>query len=190
MPSKNTKQKEQDELTRKQPSVQNNLSELVAQKIFAAVPCWMQTIRQEMRGAVKDLTIPQFRILARLENGPTNHCDLAEWIGVSLPAISRMVNMLEDRGLVNRDRQRKDRRYVHLSLTSKGLTFFKACRSKGQRSLAKRFIKLSVSDKQVLLSSLNALGSALMDLGEQNEKSTSNSCYRNTLGLRTTTKQH
>src|ERR1039457_7264406 len=110
-------------------------SERLAAAIFTYVPGIMQTMRQEIRSAVRGITIPQLRILGRLNSGATNHCDLANWIGVSLPAISRMVNILEDRKLVIRDRQRKDRRYVHLTLSEEGSVFFRKCKSQGQKSL-------------------------------------------------------
>ena len=136
-------------------------TDALAAEIFRQVPCVMQTIRHEMRMAVYGLTIPQFRILARLESGPTNHRDLAEWIGVSLPAISRMVNLLENRELVIRDRQRNDRRYVHLTLSEKGSAFFKKCRTDGQKSLSKRFTNMSVENKKYLIDALKILGAAV-----------------------------
>jgi len=145
-------------------------AEPLAAAIFVHVPKVMQTIRHEMRNAVQGLTIPQFRILARLESGPTNHCDLANWIGVSLPAISRMVNILEDRNLVVRDRQRKDRRYVHLTLSSEGSAFFRKCKSQGQKSLSKRFHNMSLENKKYIIEALKILGAALAQPEEENEK--------------------
>jgi len=148
-----------------------NESERLAAAIFTHVPKAMQAIRHEMRSTVQGLTIPQFRILAHLELGPTNHCDLANWIGVSLPAISRMVNILEDRNLVIRDRQRKDRRYVHLTLSEEGSVFFRKCKSQGQRSLSKRFSNnMSVENKRYIIEALRILGSALAQPEEENEK--------------------
>src|ERR1700722_4186687 len=130
--------KASEQLLSNQKELKND-SERLAAAIFTHVPRVMQAMRHEMRSAVEGVTIPQFRILARLESGATNHCDLANWIGVSLPAISRMVNILEDRKLFIRDRQRKDRRYVHLTLSENGAIFFRKCRSMGQKSLSKRF---------------------------------------------------
>jgi len=159
-------------------------SEPLAAEIFSQVPKVMQTIRCEMRKAVEGLTIPQFRILARLESGPTNHRDLAEWIGVSLPAISRMVNILEDRHLVIRDRQRKDRRYVNLTLSESGLGFFRKCKSIGQKSLSKRFVNMSIENKKYIIDALKVLGAALAQPEEENEKARRNGRIVSSVGMR------
>jgi DNA-binding MarR family transcriptional regulator len=171
------------------PCKDDKVAELLASEIFKVIPSIMQTIRQEMRSNVNGVTIPQFRILARLESGPTNHRDLADWIGVSHPAISRMVSMLEDRNLVARDRQRKDRRFVHLSLTPQGSEFFKKCKLMGQKSLAKRFSVMSSAQKQAMIQALGTLELALMNPEDKNEKANRTNSSTRHVGLRPRTNQ-
>lgn len=46
-------------------------------------------------------------------------------LGVTLSAVTALINRLYKMGLVNRERQEKDRRQVWISITSKGLEVLK-----------------------------------------------------------------
>lgn len=94
----------------------------VAALLLDVVPPIMRELRREARrsrgGA---LTIPQFRILGHLgcQEAATNK-SLAESMGVSVAATSRMVDLLQRKGLVERFQDTKDKRQIHLRLSPKG----------------------------------------------------------------------
>ncbi|MBA2316991.1 MAG: winged helix-turn-helix transcriptional regulator [Euzebyales bacterium] len=66
------------------------------------------------------LTLPQYRVLAFLSLGPSAGVALAEWLTVSPPSVSALVDGLVTRGLVARERSRTDRRRVEHTLTAAG----------------------------------------------------------------------
>lgn len=92
-----------------------------AQEVLEAVPLVMRLIRNYMRQHRSGLTVPQFRTLCFLSNTPQSSLSgVADFIGLSLPAMSRMVDGLVDKGLVDRRTCENDRRHVRLSLTPIG----------------------------------------------------------------------
>lgn len=112
----------------------------VAALFLDVVPGAMKELRRMGRGFENStLTIPQFRILACLgcEWAATNK-SLAESIGVSVAASSRMVDLLVKRGLVVRLQGTKDRREIELRLSPKGLKEFETVRVFIRKRLTER----------------------------------------------------
>lgn len=66
------------------------------------------------------LTHPQFFMLKRLESRPATVSEVAEYLGVSLSAITSMADRLVKTGYVSRSRSENDRRHVWLELTAAG----------------------------------------------------------------------
>ena len=103
------------------------------------------------------LSIPQFRVLVQLSIKPSCNRELAEGIGVSVPAMSRMVEQLVKRGLVARDPNREDRRQVWLRLTPTGQKKFERIRESAQANIAERIARLSAQDRKALATGLAVL---------------------------------
>src|SRR5690348_16166223 len=96
-----------------------------AKAILSIIPPVMRFIRTEMRIAAKsELTVPQFRILAKLSISKATNSDLAEWMGVSAPTMTRMVDPLVQRQFVTRETGSEDRRQINLELTASGQALF------------------------------------------------------------------
>lgn len=72
------------------------------------------------RYTADEITDTQFIVLRSLRKGPCNTSFLAHMLGVTLSAITALINRLYKMGLVNRERQEKDRRQVWISITPKG----------------------------------------------------------------------
>ncbi len=68
-----------------------------------------------------EVTDTQFIVLRALKKGPCNTSFLAHMLGVTLSAVTALINRLHKMGLVNRERQEKDRRQVWISITPEGL---------------------------------------------------------------------
>lgn len=92
-----------------------------ARNLLDSIPRWMNSLRGEMRSVPRSsLSVPQFRILNRLsQRGQTNQ-ELAEWMGVAAPTMSRMVETLVGQGLLSRAPDPRDGRKQVLSLTARG----------------------------------------------------------------------
>ncbi len=69
------------------------------------------------------LTLSEFDALLALSLSPDDGCTisaLAPSVALSQPALSRLINRLENRGWIERTRIATDARQVHVSLTSSG----------------------------------------------------------------------
>ena len=64
--------------------------------------------------------MPQYRVLVHLAEGNVSASALAEWLSVSRPAITTLVDGLVSRGLVSRSSVAGDRRRVDHALTPAG----------------------------------------------------------------------
>jgi DNA-binding MarR family transcriptional regulator len=69
----------------------------------------------------QELTFSQMRLLFLLsKNGPAPMSRIAEWLGVSLPTATGIVERVERHGLVARQHRLDDRRVVDCGLTDAG----------------------------------------------------------------------
>lgn len=126
-----------------------------AKMILDIIPPLMRHIRNEMRYLTKsELTVPQFRVLARLSRSTATNRDLAEWVGVSAPTMTRMVDVLVKKNFVKRDSKNGDRRQLDLTLTDKGLLTFRELRSSVQMKLAEKISNLTHERKKHLTDGL------------------------------------
>ena len=66
-------------------------------------------------------TMPQFRALRHLREAPRTQRELVDLIDLSPAGVSRVVDRLQDRGLVVASRREEDRRIVEVRLTEAGL---------------------------------------------------------------------
>src|SRR5512147_2179777 len=82
----------------------------------------MQALRVQIRAQRQDdLSVPQFRTLAFLSRNPGSSLSAAaEFIGLTLPTMSVLIEGLVQRGLVDRVADLRDRRRVLLTLTPAG----------------------------------------------------------------------
>jgi DNA-binding MarR family transcriptional regulator len=87
----------------------------------------LMTPRAEARFASQDLTFSHWVALICLRDGVVGTCaDIARHLNHDSGATTRLVDQLESRGLVARNRSKTDRRVVHLTLTPKGRAVTKA----------------------------------------------------------------
>lgn len=93
-----------------------------ASAVLATVLVVMNVIRTEIRNRRSpELTVPQFRSLVFVNKFPgAALSDLAEHVGISAPAMSKMVDGLVRRELVSREISQSDRRRISLAITPVG----------------------------------------------------------------------
>src|SRR5438309_215492 len=119
-----------------------------AKKLLEIIPRAMHAMRVEMRILAKpDFTVPQFRVIAKLSRAPATNIELAEWMGVAAPTMSRMVDALVKRKLIVRTRPALDRREVTLTLTDRGRAQFTKTRNAVENIFANRISALSSAKK-------------------------------------------
>jgi DNA-binding MarR family transcriptional regulator len=140
-------------------------AEHLAALVLDAIPLMMRELRQEVRRSRKGaITVPQLRILAQLACEPCNNKTLAENLGVSVAASSRMVDLLVKRGLVEREPGQKDKREIVLHLSPAGQKFFDETRAECRTRLARRFESFHGAKLQRGAAGLEALRAIFAEL--------------------------
>lgn len=130
----------------------------VAQALLDTVPRSMRFIRAQFR-AQEDLglTLPQLRLVGKLSRGPKTNAQLARLMGVTLPAITKMVKSLEDDSYVKRKTDATDRRSAQIYCTKKGEAIRKRVRGRVLGILADACQDLSATQRVALLNGLAVL---------------------------------
>ena len=113
------------------------------------------------------LTTAQCHTLLEIGNrGPVSLVDLAEFLGLDTSTLSRTIQGLVMLGLVNRQINEKDRRYVVISLTEQGRKVFNEIEDRYNGYIA-RVLDLLPADKQeTILESIGAFADAVLKLKE------------------------
>ncbi len=101
---------------------------------------------------VPGITGSQFFVLRQIcSRGRLTVSEVAEKLGVSLSAITALVDRLVKSGLVVRSRDEKDRRLVWLEATDKGKETMRNCMEGRKKVAEKYFSQLSEEDVQKLV---------------------------------------
>lgn len=89
------------------------------------------------------ITGPQLGCLVAIhEEGPLTSASLAKKVYLSPSTVVGIIDRLEEKGLVNRNRDRKDRRQVYISATLDGRQLVETAPSLLQDTLSKALIEL------------------------------------------------
>jgi len=97
-------------------------------RFWETIPPLWSRIRAHLRSTAAEkygITIEQFHILRHIHRGKNSACELAATIGISRPAVSQAVDALVHKGLLTRQQDTSDRRYVTLALTENGSILLK-----------------------------------------------------------------
>jgi DNA-binding MarR family transcriptional regulator len=130
-----------------------------AQEVLDVVPLIMRAIRTEMRSRRSpDLTVPQFRTLVFLNNNPGASLScVADYLGLTPPSTSKMMDGLVQRNLVIRQASSTDRRRITLKLTSDGQSILGAAHHGTQTKLAEILSALPPADCGQIVRSMQIL---------------------------------
>ena len=128
--------------------------------VLNVAPPMARTIRKMMRDhRLPELSVPQFRALGLLTFSPeASLSTVADYVGSSLPAASRMINGLVAKNLVARKECCRDRRQVSLELTPLGRSAFLESRQATRRQLAQRLAGLSAAQRKTVIEVMGWLG--------------------------------
>lgn len=130
----------------------------LAALLMDVVTSVMRDIRSEVRQhRGHDLTIAQFRVLARLSRETKTNLELAEEIGVSVAAMSRMVQYLVDRNLIQKKASAIDQRALVIEISPLGKKSYCCMRKEAQKGLAKKIKTLDQQKKKDIFHGLECL---------------------------------
>jgi DNA-binding MarR family transcriptional regulator len=140
------------------PTALSRTDRALSGNLLDVIPPIIRVVRDAMRDLeTQRLTVPQFRVLGFVSLQPCTSKQLAEWHGVSLPAMSRMVGYLVNRKLLLRRPDAVDRRQVQLRLSPQGEVVFRQLRTAIEARLAGHVAVLAQADKRALVTGLAAL---------------------------------
>lgn len=136
----------------------------------------MKAYREEMRACgSENLSIPQFRILAHLWRGlAQNNKELSEHQGVTVAAMSRMVDQLVDSGMIQRIPHKSDRRQIVLQLTKLGDQHYRRAREKAVLSVNEKMDALSSAELLEIQNALTVLARSIHKILRGSEASAAN----------------
>jgi len=130
-----------------------------AVEFLEVLPLIMGSLHCEMRrDAATTLTMAQFRTLAFLNrHGVASVSEIADFLGLGLPATSKIVDGLVTAKAISRRGDPNDRRRVLLEISVAGRSELLASRAIAHNHLANLLSPLSESDRAQLLEALRAL---------------------------------
>lgn len=135
----------------------------IATELVDVVNLVMQVIWSDMRRSGQAIEATQWATLRLIAAGPWTMSELARHKAVSLPTMSKSVDMLERRGWVERFVDDADRRQTLVRLTVGGRQMLAECRRRAEESVEKKLATLGERDREPLTASLRVLRDALRD---------------------------
>lgn len=125
------------------------------------------------------LTLVQARLLRRLRREPRWQSDLGRGLGLSPASLTRLIDRLEERGLVTRRRDAEDRRRVVVSLAPPGEQLVGETRMLYGSALQRAVVAMPSERRQRLLESLRELAeTAQMFAEEEDVEEFAGTCVR------------
>ncbi len=128
-----------------------------ARELLHVVMLVMRTLAAEMRRTRRPIAPTQMGSLMRIAAGPCRMSDLARYHAVSLPTISKSVDMLVRRGWVERWVDEDDRRQSIVRLTAKGRRVLTDIKQKTEQHVARTLAPLDAAECDQLITALAAL---------------------------------
>ena len=127
--------------------------------VLETVPLVMRSIRSELRShRTRDISVPQFRIMNFINKHPdASLSDVAEHIGLTLPTLSKMVDLLVAREWVTRAPCPEDRRRMQLGLTERGQLLLEQAQESTRASLARCFEGVLPDDMEQVIQAMHQL---------------------------------
>ncbi len=107
-----------------------------------------------------DVTVAQCVCLQALVPGPQEIADLAELVGTSRPATTRMTDTLERKGWAVRSRDEDDRRRVRVSLTPAGVAQAVELRGRTEDVVVSLISQIAEDKRAMVLEALDELARA------------------------------
>ena len=128
-------------------------------EMLETVPLVMRFIREQVRQSrTAGCSLPQFRTLAFLSRVKNSSLSaVAEHLGHSLPAMSRLINGLVDNKLVERQTVSTNRRQVALTLTARGRATLEKARSEIRLRLADALKNLPTAEQKTVQRAMHVL---------------------------------
>lgn len=137
----------------------NSSSQICAGELLEVVPLIMRAMRAEVRShRAPELSLPQFRALAFIgRNEGAMLADVANFLGLTPPSASRLVDGLVSVKYVTRKMDTEDRRKNSLSLSGTGRARYEVILRQARTFLSDRVSGLTEQQLQEIISAMKRL---------------------------------
>jgi len=137
----------------------DNTSKRCAREVLDTVPLVMRFIRDQVRQhRASELSLPQFRALIFLSRTKNSSLSaVAEHLGLSLPAMSRLINGLVNDRLVGRELVLANRRQIALTLTNRGQAALEKARNEIRLRLAESLKSIPATQQKTVQRAMQVL---------------------------------
>lgn len=134
-----------------------------AAAVFDTMPLVMRSIKREMQEKqATDLSIQQFRALKFIQQNQGAHLSrLTEHLGGTLSAVSKLVDGLVERSLIEREPAIDDRRRINLRLRPEGAEAIERVKATAVATLDSFLQPLSATERSLITLAMHTLRSAL-----------------------------
>lgn len=141
----------------------DELRKAAVEKFWESFPPFWQEVRLHIRQVAAEsfsLSFEQFHLLRHIHRGLNSNSELAAALHISRPGASQAIDALVSKGLIQRNPDAKDRRYVRLELTPSGVALIEAVFNENRQWMMKRWSLLSAAELTTLLQALETLRKA------------------------------
>ncbi len=137
-----------------------DLLQQTIERFWDTVPAVWGKVRCNVRSnATKDfrISLVQFHILRHIRHGVNTAGGLAEKILITRPAVSQAVDQLVEKGLVKREENPDDRRFIRLALTKEGETLLNSVFAKSRQWMGEQMAALTDEEMDTIIRGLAIL---------------------------------
>jgi DNA-binding MarR family transcriptional regulator len=113
------------------------------------------------------LTLAQVRVLRRLAKQPRSLGQLGADLALAPPSMTRLVDRLEERGLIERRRDDEDRRKVLATVTADGRRLVSAIPFLEGTAIRTAVDRMTVSDRKRIAAAMREFNAAVMEVEEK-----------------------
>jgi DNA-binding MarR family transcriptional regulator len=117
-----------------------------------------------MRSGAHDLSRTEMGVLSTLSDGPRRITQLAQTEALAQPTVTQLVDKLEGRGLVARERSGEDARVVIVKATAAGLERLEAVRAEIRANMREALVDLPDAELTELIHAAETLGGLIETL--------------------------
>lgn len=136
----------------------------LANKMFETLPSLGRAMRRERLNGTGDFQ--QIHALKHLMSGPAPQARLAEQLRLNPSALSKLIDVLEQKGYVTRMIDPKDRRCMVIALTEDGRTFHQKMLAKAVEQANRSLKTLTSIERKTLADALDIVGK-LIENGQE-----------------------
>lgn len=140
------------------------MADLVCEDVLVALRKILRAISMQSRqlSHQSGITTPQLLVMKAIQRiGPVSIGILSREVNLSQATVTAIVDRLEKKAFVQRERSQVDRRRVHVALMEKGTTALQTAPSPIQESFSRAFSRLEDWEQTLILSSLQRVAAMM-----------------------------